>query len=558
MKAKTSRRDYLKSLPAIFLATGDEGWIDKDGDGEYLDDLFGEDETEAAQIPVAVGPAKDRSEIDSTDVKMYFALSGVRYEPDGDGGWQKIPSTGSNPAFESITDASTGNSYDVGTLASGGGSSEWAVNNDGVLVPVDDDPVGAGRVEISETLAYDYSQEYPHRVRDPEQSGPPTIQPHPDADNPVLTGTDAGVDGVADPFFVYDSGVYHMFFEEITTSSGAKDIGRATSVDGLNWTYQETILTQQGYSYPLVFKWQGTWYMTPTEDAGDVKIYQADSFPGSWSVVETSLTDSVAQYDPTPVFWNGRWYLFTYDGNDDKRLWYADSEGESITGLSWTEHPASPIITGTAGVRNGGRPIVKPDYIDMVYQDQDQQATRLFRVTDLTTSSFSQTEVATSPLMSANGYGWQASRAHHADLMAPESVGSGLVAVDGRPDATGNNWQIGIYTQTATSRGISDWKDVAGSRAASQEYQNQNAYPLELGIFVEANGSSPNQVSTTLAIGNSSGLSFADDRADRYNLTSSDRIDVMLKGVVPPGGWYTLSLSGNESIVEWKERLRRD
>lgn len=96
-----TRRDVLKSTPVI-LSSG--GWLDKDGDGSILDDLLGFDNDRPPEdARIAVGTESERTEVDSADIDMFLALSGTRFEPDGNGGWAPIPSTGPDPSFDGVT-----------------------------------------------------------------------------------------------------------------------------------------------------------------------------------------------------------------------------------------------------------------------------------------------------------------------------------------------------------------------------------------------------------------------------------------------------------------------
>ncbi len=260
-----------------------------------------------------------------------------------------------------------------------------------------------------------------------------------------MTRNDIGAeDGIADPFLVTDGSQFYLFYEEIESSD--ENIGYATSPDGLTWTPQGTIIDIADHmAYPYVFKWDGSWYMSPDRAGsgpGDFEIWKADSFPESWSTVETAISENYTISDPTPFYFGGRWYCIVYDGtNIQKRLYYAD-EGRSIEGRSWTEHPSSPIATGSTLSRNAGRPIVHDGYIDWPSQNDDAKTVRLHRITDLTPSSFSWSEVATSPILQPTDVDWNANDMHHVDMMMPYVGGPPLVAVDGND----GRYKLGMYT----------------------------------------------------------------------------------------------------------------
>ena len=132
----------------------------------------------------------------------------------------------------------------------------------------------------------------------------PALEPHPDVTNPVLTADDVDdepfVDYVADPFVAVEDDTYHMFFEVqyIPDAGDSADIGHATSADGLEWAYQGIVLDDPYHlAYPLVFRWDGEWYMTPDKATYDYngipefRIYRADPFPSEWVLAERAVVD---------------------------------------------------------------------------------------------------------------------------------------------------------------------------------------------------------------------------------------------------------------------------
>jgi hypothetical protein len=205
-------------------------------------------------------------------------------------------------------------------------------------------------------LASDHEEYNPHFPRLAEQSGPPAIQPHPDVSNPVLTGndvTDIAARYVADPFIIYEDSIFHMFFEIFPEDGGPAVIGHATSVDGLQWNYNQVVLDVDDFegdphaSFPYVFKWKDNWYMLPERAGQNIEIYTATSFPTDWKLVGRPLTmketgDFFA--DAMPIYWEGTWYLI-YGGRDPTalRLRYSDTLVEG----DWKEHPA--ILENRAG-----------------------------------------------------------------------------------------------------------------------------------------------------------------------------------------------------------------
>lgn len=320
----------------------------------------------------------------------------------------------------------------------------------------DQEPVPSVSTEdATTTRMLDISREdyNPYPTRTFEEGGAYSLKPHEGVDNPIIPQA-------ADPFIVEDSGTLYCFYETFPNNN----IGYRTSDDGgVTWSSETTAIDGNFYAYPLLWKWNGTWYMTPTRDgSSDVwEVWTADSFPDSWSLAETPLTGQ-DYIDPTPVYWNDRWYVFFFDNaNSNVILYYADSEGGPITGQSWTEHPSSPIVDVSTDDRSrlGGRAVSRPSYIDLPYQADVQQTgsstalqgVRMYRVTELSPTAFTETELGTSPVLArTNAVGdWREGNMHHADVMMDGPLGQPIVAVDGKPP--GGDWNIGLYTVSEQS-----------------------------------------------------------------------------------------------------------
>jgi hypothetical protein len=346
----------------------------------------------------------------------------------------------------------------------GAGNSEWTVDGNGNLVPKDGEPVSIDEISTG-AVEYDYRTNYPQWPRQPERSGPLEVGPHPYADNPVISLSDisdrSNVNLIGDPFIVYDtnSNVWRMFFEVRHDDDGdgtnTEEIAHATSPDGLTWTYDQVVLGDGNHlAFPQVMKEDGAWYMVPEQGPDeDIIIYEADTFPTSWSAVETIITGK--KIDPALFKWEGRWYLFAYDNSvdpDELELWYSDSS--TLTGGDWSEHPNSPIRTGVDNPsRPAGRPIVYEDYIDAFFMVSPSgdfgDRVEYYRVTELTTSSYNDTKLPNSPIIHGedNG-GWNADGMHHIDRAIPELGGKPVISVDGASDGTFDG--VGIYTDVDT------------------------------------------------------------------------------------------------------------
>src|SRR5580658_6258467 len=118
-------------------------------------------------------------------------------------------------------------------------------------------------------------------------SSPFNLSDSQDIQNPVLTAaqvTDVKADFVADPFMIREGTTWHMFFEVMNSVREKGEIGLATSSDGCKWTYQSVVLREPFHlSYPLIFKWEGEYYLIPESAAANrIALYKAEKFPCVW------------------------------------------------------------------------------------------------------------------------------------------------------------------------------------------------------------------------------------------------------------------------------------
>lgn len=292
------------------------------------------------------------------------------------------------------------------------------------------------------------------------------LKPHPEAANPVLTRhdiTDAPATFVADPFVVYNRGVYDMFFE-IKDSGGEVYIGHAFSEDGLDYEYNQTILAPEvaQHTYPHVFRYDGEWVMVPSPGAnvnGEFRVYVAEEYPTEWRLVATPIPDRVRQ-DPTPILWDGTWYLIYQDTDSmDIVLAYADS----LTDSGWQTHPASPIFRndtdaieqcsiGGAEMVPSGRPVYHDDSVDIFYRSHINTELYQYRITELSPERFEQHRVAETPVFGGtNRQQWNERFMHTLNPVYPWRDAADIIAVDGL-EADNYRYSIGIYT-TDTSDG---------------------------------------------------------------------------------------------------------
>lgn len=263
------------------------------------------------------------------------------------------------------------------------------------------------------------------------------VRPAENAANPVLAGTDVSdikADFVADPFILTVDSTWYMFFEVMNGQRGEGEIGLATSVNGLNWTYRQIVLVEPFHlSYPYVFAWQGDYYMVPeTAQAGEIRIYRATEFPFRWSFAAALLSNG-AFHDASVFRYDAMWWLLTETNPhrtcDTLRLFFA----EGLMG-PWTEHPRSPIVAGNPHVaRPAGRVVVGNNVAIRYAQDcypAYGREVRAFEITELTTRHYREREVSDNPILAGNGRGWNAHGMHHIDPHQMED-GRILACVDG-------------------------------------------------------------------------------------------------------------------------------
>jgi hypothetical protein len=154
---------------------------------------------------------------------------------------------------------------------------------------------------------------------------------------------------LADPFFVKEKDTFYIFFEHKKTKFTA-DIGLLTSVDGKNYEYRGTVLSQKFHlSYPQVFKYRNDFYMVPeSKQANAVLLYKAHRFPYDWKVCDT-LISNVQLVDPSIYLSDSLNIMVATDYAKNMYLYEADS----LFG-KWKLHKKPIALIGTES-RAGGR-----------------------------------------------------------------------------------------------------------------------------------------------------------------------------------------------------------
>lgn len=263
------------------------------------------------------------------------------------------------------------------------------------------------------------------------------LEPASQASNPVLTrDSPTGILStyVADPFMIRHGDRWIMFFEVVTWRRGSRkgEIAYASSPDGLRWHYEGLALVEPfRLSYPYVFAAAGEHWMIPeTGEAGAVRLYRADPFPGRWTL-ETELLTGGHYLDSSVFRHDDRWWMFslTHHTLGTLRLFHAPD----LTG-PWREHPANPIvradhrISRPAGrvVSWEGRPIRFAQDCRVAYGT----AVQPFVISRLTVTEYAEEEFGDAPLLSGTGSGWNRLGMHHVDAHQLAD-GSWLACVDG-------------------------------------------------------------------------------------------------------------------------------
>lgn len=154
---------------------------------------------------------------------------------------------------------------------------------------------------------------------------------------------------LADPFFVKEKDTFYLFFEHKKNKTNG-DVGLLTSIDGKNYQYRGTVLTQKFHlSYPQVFKYKNNFYMVPeSKHANAVLLYKAYHFPYDWRICDTLLSN-VRLKDPSIYVSDS---LNIMVASDDKLNLYM-YEADSLFG-KWKLHKKPIALMGTEA-RAGGR-----------------------------------------------------------------------------------------------------------------------------------------------------------------------------------------------------------
>lgn len=240
---------------------------------------------------------------------------------------------------------------------------------------------------------------------------------------------DAVATFVADPFLVFRDGCWHMFFELMNAGSGRGEIGCASSLDGLSWSYGQVVIREKFHlSFPSLLEADGELFMVPESRADrTIRLYRCLHFPADWKCEAILMRGDFA--DPSIFRHEGYFWLLAQRGLDESCLYFS----ESLRG-SWKPHPFSPLWAGNQSYsRPAGRIFRHADALYRPVQDGVHgygRCVRLMTIDELSPAFYVEREAEASPLLLPTRTGWNADAAHHLDAH-PLPDGSWLAAVDG-------------------------------------------------------------------------------------------------------------------------------
>lgn len=244
--------------------------------------------------------------------------------------------------------------------------------------------------------------------------------------------TDVDARLVADPFLLQDGETSYLYYEVLNAANNEGDIGLSVSTDGKHWTYQGVVLNEDFHlSYPQVFKHENDFYMIPESfEADSVRLYRATNFPTEWTFERTLLDKPLV--DPTIVRHGDYWWIFASPAGewDDLRLYFS----KDLHAANWQEHPQSPIVEGSKRfARQGGRIIRENGRMFRIAQDHKLHYGHqvwAMEIDTLTPEAYSETLTSRTPILTADGKGWNEIGMHHLDMHVLPN-GKRIMCVDG-------------------------------------------------------------------------------------------------------------------------------
>lgn len=203
----------------------------------------------------------------------------------------------------------------------------------------------------------------------------------------------------ADPFPAEHGGRHYVLYEEHL--AGVADAHLcAAEVDPVRGLVDRRVVLQREFhlSFPSIFHWDGTWYMTPeAATTGAVQLYRATDFPDGWEYV-TDLVTGARFVDPVVTEIAGAWWLFVGvlpPGAGEAtalHLYHAPAP----TG-PWEPHLLNPVTVDVRSARPAGRAFTRDGHCFRPVQDGAPyygHAMTIRRIDVLTPAAFRETVVA--------------------------------------------------------------------------------------------------------------------------------------------------------------------
>ena len=138
-------------------------------------------------------------------------------------------------------------------------------------------------------------------------------------------------------------GKYYMYAENETKNTTHVDL--ITSDDGVQWTFQSTVLEHPGgwLGTPLVWKEPKKWYMLFEDQPAEIHL--ATSTNGiKWQ--KKGLVIRGPTGPSSIIKRDGRYYLFYTMLAPDHKRWH-DGMAQSTDLTHWTKYSGNPLVNGT-------------------------------------------------------------------------------------------------------------------------------------------------------------------------------------------------------------------
>ncbi len=178
---------------------------------------------------------------------------------------------------------------------------------------------------------------------------------------------------LADPFVWTQDGREVIFAEDFDFRTGKGDIA-AIDITGDDPKYLGVVLSEQFHlSFPYLFEADGSLYMVPeSHQAGEIRLYKCEEFPGKWSLHKVLIKD-ISAVDTMIFPHAGRWWMLTnidsagmMDYESELHLYHADRFDSD----TWVPHPGNPVVFDASRARNGGMLYGRDGAIYRVFQRQ--------------------------------------------------------------------------------------------------------------------------------------------------------------------------------------------